>query len=181
MQKVIIDVREEDEFAAEHVAGAINVPLSKLEKNPNIFIHLSDRPISIMCRSGKRATLARDTIHKLNFLPSSSNLEIYKDGIMGWKNEGKPVTTQQLKHLPILRQVHISAGGLALIMAVLAYFVHPAYAFGAAFIGAGLFVAGATGFCGMAMILAKMPWNKQRNNLKQEVCTASTGSQTCQN
>ncbi|MEO1856668.1 MAG: hypothetical protein ABGY95_04795 [Rubritalea sp.] len=44
--------------------------------------------------------------------------------------------------------------------ALLALFVHSAWAWGTVGTSAGLFLAGATGFCGMGLLLAKMPWNQ---------------------
>jgi hypothetical protein len=45
---------------------------------------------------------------------------------------------------------------------VLAWQVHPAFIALSAFVGAGLVFAGVTDFCGMGLLLAKMPWNKKR-------------------
>jgi hypothetical protein len=58
------------------------------------------------------------------------------------------------------RQVRIGAGALVLASLALAQWVHPAWIGLAAFMGAGLVFSGVTGFCGMAIILAKMPWNQ---------------------
>lgn len=54
----------------------------------------------------------------------------------------------------------MAAGGLILMGAVLGTVVHPGFYGLCAFVGAGLFLAGATGFCGMARLLAVMPWNR---------------------
>jgi hypothetical protein len=52
------------------------------------------------------------------------------------------------------------AGLIVLISSVLALVVHPYFAGIAAFIGAGLTFAGVTDACGMALLLARMPWNQ---------------------
>jgi hypothetical protein len=62
-----------------------------------------------------------------------------------------------------MRQVQITAGSLTLLGVVLSLFVHPAFIYLSAFVGAGLTFAGLTGFCGMANFLALMPWNKNQN------------------
>lgn len=54
----------------------------------------------------------------------------------------------------------ISAGALILIGAFLGNFVNYKFWLLPSFVGAGLFFAGITGFCGMAIFLEKMPWNK---------------------
>jgi hypothetical protein len=43
---------------------------------------------------------------------------------------------------------------------ILGWLVHPALAGLSAFVGAGLVFAGVTDFCGMGLLLARMPWNK---------------------
>ena len=45
---------------------------------------------------------------------------------------------------------------------MLAFLIHPAFLIIPAFIGAGLTFAGLTDFCGMALLLAKLPWNQAR-------------------
>jgi hypothetical protein len=60
-----------------------------------------------------------------------------------------------------MRQVQIGAGTLVLLGVVLGFAVSP-IAYGlSAFVGAGLLVAGTTGWCGMAKLLAVMPWNRR--------------------
>jgi hypothetical protein len=59
------------------------------------------------------------------------------------------------------RQVRIGAGLLVLLGALLGWLVHPAFFALSAFIGAGLVFAGVTDWCGMGMLLAKMPWNNR--------------------
>jgi hypothetical protein len=58
------------------------------------------------------------------------------------------------------RQVRIAAGALVLLGVGLSLWVHPAFVALSAFVGGGLVFAGITGTCGMAMLLAKMPWNQ---------------------
>jgi rhodanese-related sulfurtransferase len=62
--------------------------------------------------------------------------------------------------LPIMRQVQIAAGSLVLLGLVLAVLVSPWFMALSAFVGAGLIVAGISGFCGMANLLLHMPWNR---------------------
>ena len=56
-----------------------------------------------------------------------------------------------------MRQVQIGAGGMILTGTLLSLLVHPGWIALAMFAGVGLFVAGTTGFCGMAILLEKMP------------------------
>ncbi|MFN3400784.1 MAG: YgaP-like transmembrane domain [Ferrovibrio sp.] len=50
---------------------------------------------------------------------------------------------------------------MAFLGAVLAWFVSPWFILLSGFVGAGLMMAGLTGFCGMARLLAAMPWNRK--------------------
>lgn len=59
------------------------------------------------------------------------------------------------------RQVRIAAGALVLIGLALAWAIHPYFLALAAFVGAGQVFAGLTDFCGMAILLSKMPWNRR--------------------
>jgi rhodanese-related sulfurtransferase len=60
----------------------------------------------------------------------------------------------------MMRQVQIVAGSLVLAGVLLGWLISP-YFFGlAAFVGAGLTFAGISGFCGMAKLLAFLPWNR---------------------
>ena len=57
------------------------------------------------------------------------------------------------------RQVRIAAGSLVLTGVILAWFVNPCFIGLSAFVGAGLIFAGITDWCGMGLLLAKLPWN----------------------
>jgi len=61
-----------------------------------------------------------------------------------------------------MRQVQIAAGLLILLGVLLGFLVDPLWFGLAAFVGAGLTVAGVTGWCGMARLLAVMPWNRRQ-------------------
>lgn len=168
MNSVIIDVREKDEFDAEHVEHSIHIPLSSFERQaPAVFKSLSGKSILLMCRSGKRAGLAAS--QSAGFC-EGVQLEVFKGGILEWKNQGKPTVAMKKSHLPIMRQVQLIAGSLVLGGALLSHFVNPGFIFLSGFVGAGLTVAGATGFCGMAELLVRMPWNKNNSNTDEDAC-----------
>lgn len=72
-----------------------------------------------------------------------------------------PVVEDKSQPLPLMRQVQIAAGSLILLGVVLGYAVGSAFFLLSGFVGAGLILAGVTGFCGMARLLDKMPWNRR--------------------
>jgi rhodanese-related sulfurtransferase len=178
MGEVILDVRERDEFAAEHVEYSINVPLSQFGTvAPGVLNQLRERDVVLMCRSGNRARMASSQISNLGF-SDKIRAQVYNGGITEWKKLGKPVVVYKKGHLPIMRQVQLIAGGTVLVASVLALTVHPWFAALSAFFGAGLTLAGATGFCGLANVLALMPWNKAPG-AGEELCAASPASGSC--
>ena len=63
--------------------------------------------------------------------------------------------------LELIRQAQLVAGTMALLGATLGFFVAPGFIALAALVGIGLIHAGATGMCGMARLLALMPWNRR--------------------
>lgn len=84
-------------------------------------------------------------------------------GLDGWKKAGLATRADRKAPLEIMRQVQITAGSIVVAGAILAATVNPAFIWLSAFIGAGLAVfAGSTGWCGMAKMLAVMPWNRKR-------------------
>lgn len=79
------------------------------------------------------------------------------------------------KTISLERQVRIAAGALVLAGAVLALTVHPYWGGLSAFVGAGLMYSGITDTCGMAMCLARMPWNQ----VEAACTTLKAGSTSC--
>jgi rhodanese-related sulfurtransferase len=90
---------------------------------------------------------------------------VLEGGVDAWAAAGLPVSEDRKAPLEIMRQVQIAAGSLVLVGVGLGFALHPAFFGISAFVGAGLAFAGATGFCGMARMLAAMPWNRQPRNV----------------
>ena len=152
---VLIDVREADEHARERIPGARHHALSQLDaQNP---ARSGDDVLIFHCRSGARtqANAAR--------LEASNARESYilEGGIDAWKKAGLPIARDRRQPIEIMRQVQIAAGLLILIGIGLGYLASPLFYLLSGFVGAGLTVAGVTGFCGMARLLAAMPWNRR--------------------
>ncbi len=163
MSEVIIDVREKDEYEAEHIENSINIPLSRFAKvAPGTFNQLRDRDVLIMCRSGARAQMAADQIRHLGF-NDKINAKIFDGGILEWVKQGKPTLIKKKFHLPIMRQVQLIAGSIVVSFTILGAVVNVWFLAASVFVGAGLMFAGLTGFCGLARLLSFMPWNKLDN------------------
>lgn len=161
MEEVILDVREQDEYSRQRVKGSIWVPLSNFEHcAPGVLQRLAGRKVLIMCRSGGRAELALEHIRRMGFA-GQVQAEVYPGGMLEWVRQGKPVSEGSPLALPLMRQVQIVAGSAVLAASLVALFLEPLAAWLSAFVGAGLVFAGVTGFCGLAMLLSAMPWNKR--------------------
>ena len=67
------------------------------------------------------------------------------------------MTRGKTKVISLERQVRIAAGAIVLTGVLLAHFVAAGFIWLSGFVGAGLIFAGVTDFCGMGLLLAKMP------------------------
>jgi hypothetical protein len=92
---------------------------------------------------------------------ATCDVYILEGGLDGWKKAGLPVVTDATQPLELQRQVQIGAGFIIVLGVILGSTVAPAWYALSGFVGAGLIMAGVTGFCGLARILMKMPWNKK--------------------
>ena len=151
----VIDVRSPAEFRAVHVAGATLEPLDRLDAAAFCHEHGSENPVYILCKSGKRASMAAEKIQaaghtKVHVIEGGTDAAV-EAGITVVRGSGA---------ISIERQVRIAAGALVFSSTLLGLFVHVGFFGLSAFIGAGLVFAGVTDTCGMGMLLAKMPWNR---------------------
>jgi rhodanese-related sulfurtransferase len=150
----LVDVREPVEHAEEHVVGARLIPLGEIEHRSHEITR--DQPLVIMCRSGKRGGQAVAKLQAQGF----SNVRNLEGGLLAWKEAGQPVGRAAKKVFPLMQQVQIIIGLGVLMGVVLSLTVHPNWVFLSAIFGAGLVFAGSTGWCGMAILMSKMPWNR---------------------
>ncbi len=163
MSQVIIDVRERDEYAIEHVEHSINVPLSVFPMvAPGVLKQLEDREILFMCQSGLRAAQAKKLATGFGY-NNEHTFEVYEGGISQWIKDGKEVIKGTSKSsLSLQRQVQLVIGSLVVVFGIMGWLLNPWYSLAAAAVGLGLFLAGATGYCLMAQIVSWMPWNRNK-------------------
>src|SRR4051812_49278230 len=152
----IIDVRTPAEFAGLHVRGAQLHPLDSLDLQAVAAARGgSADPIYVICQSGARAAKACEKLEAAEVVPVYS----IEGGTSAWDRAGLPVERGVAHVISLERQVRIAAGVLVLIGLALAWTIHPYFIVLTAFVGVGLIFAGATDYCGMGMLLGKMPWN----------------------
>ncbi len=175
----LIDVRTPAEFREVHVTFAENRPLDQLDAKALAAAGSEAQPLYVICRSGNRASKACESLVQAGHT-QVINVE---GGTEAWVEAGLPVVRGK-KTISLERQVRIAAGLLAFVGALLAIFVDVRFAWLSAFVGAGLMFAGITDTCGMAMILAKMPWNQvsvENKSASETRCDqdAPTSGATC--
>ncbi len=151
----LIDVRTPVEFAEVHVPQANNIPLDELE--PGSLSLPKDQPVYLLCRGGQRATKAAEKFAREGF----AQPVVVAGGTQAWIAANLPLERSAVRVISLERQVRIVAGSLVLIGMILGWFVHRGFFGLSAFVGAGLVFAGVTDFCGMGLLLAKLPWNKR--------------------
>lgn len=152
----LIDVRTPVEFREVHAEGATNVPVSELtsERIGRVAAEAHGAPIHLICKSG---ALARQAAAK--FAEMGVATFLIEGGTDAWVQARLPVVRGNVG-LPLMRQVQLVIGVMNLAFAGLALAVSPWFALGNVFIGFGLVLAGATGWCGLAFALAALPWNR---------------------
>jgi rhodanese-related sulfurtransferase len=147
----LIDIRGPDEYARERIPGAENRPLDRLSRvtggNGIAIFH---------CRSGQRTSMNAAK------LAEAANCDAYivEGGIEAWKKAGLPVERDRRQPIELQRQVMIAAGNLVLLGVLLGQLFDAGFYVLPALVGAGLAFAGVTGWCGMAKLLALLPWNR---------------------
>lgn len=81
---LLLDVRQQDEYKAGHVAGALLIPLDQLAKRQGELPKA--RAIVCICRSGSRSGSASQLLREAGF-----NVRNVRGGLMAWQAAGLPV------------------------------------------------------------------------------------------
>ena len=153
---VLVDVRTPGEFAGTHIEGSLNAPLGSLKQHAaSIRKRATGKRVALVCRTGRRAEEARRHLQAEGI----DALHVLEGGVVSWEQAGLPLLRGK-QGMSLERQVRVAAGTLVVLGVLLGVMAHPAWLGLSAFVGAGLVFAGLTDTCGMAMALAKMPWNR---------------------
>jgi rhodanese-related sulfurtransferase len=154
----LLDVRSPAEYAHIHATGAHLIPLEEIgpASITGPMLDATD-PLYVLCHAGARASIACDKLASLGV----KEVCRVDGGTVAWEKASLPVTRGDSQTLSLERQVRIAAGTLVLLGLCLARLIHPGFWGLSAFVGAGLIFAGVTNWCGMGMLIAKMPWNRR--------------------
>ncbi len=158
---VLIDVRTPLEYQTQHIKDSFNIPLNNIstesvESLLSEHDFTNDESLYLICKSGKRSKMAQQKL-----ADSPRSIICIDSGIDNITNDNTiQFNRGSSRVISLERQVRIATGTLTLTGIILGAFVHPAAYSLAAFVGVGLMVAGITDWCGMGLLIAKMPWNK---------------------
>lgn len=156
-EAILIDVREAIEYKTCSIPSSKHLPLSQVNIDKAHLPEHKNKKLAFHCKSGKRSTMACEKL-----INEGINFDIYnlEGGIDAWIKENLP-TISLKKTLPLERQVQLIISLIIISGLGLNYFQHNAYyLFLPLIAGLGLLNAALTGWCGMAKLIAKMPWNK---------------------
>ena len=152
----MVDVRTPSEFGEMHIPGALNIPLADLRMKVDVVkIQAQGNPVVLMCRTQNRATMAYEQLEKAGV----PNCHVLEGGMAAWDEAKHPVVRGQ-KGMSLERQVRMLAGAVIVLGVLLGFVIHPWLHVFPAVVGAGLFHAGMTDSCMMAMLLSKLPFNR---------------------
>jgi len=166
----LLDVRSPAEYRSGHIPGARLAPLDELERSDireltNGSGRGADNPLYLTCQAGVRAEQAAQVLHKAGL----NHLVLVQGGTESWQKSGLPVKRCR-GALSLERQVQIAVGSLLILKVFFGFTVHELFFVAGAVIGSGLIASGITRWCGMAQLIARMPWNRGRD-CGQEVRT----------
>ena len=85
---VLIDVREESEWAKDHLPGAIHLGKGIIERDIEERVPGLDTPMILYCGGGYRSALAADNLQKMGY----TNAISMDGGIRGWREKNYPLT-----------------------------------------------------------------------------------------
>lgn len=162
---VLVDVRMPSEFRSVRAAGAVSLPMNRVTPEAVRALQGDAPAVHVICQGGVRSRKVVDALLAAGFT-SAVNVA---GGTRAWESAGLPVVRGG-RAIPLERQVFLAAGLIVLIGCALGFAVNHWLFLIPAFVGFGLTVAGATGICPMALLLAAMPWNKGGDGAAGSCC-----------
>jgi rhodanese-related sulfurtransferase len=86
---ILVDVREESEYAKDHLPGAIHLGKGVIERDIEERVPELNTPVVLYCGGGYRSALAADNLQKMGY----SNVLSMNGGIRGWREKHFPLTS----------------------------------------------------------------------------------------
>lgn len=166
----VLDVRSPGEFAAGHLPGAYNVPLDAIGRAVPVVREVAARgDLLVVCAAGPRSDSARAALAR-----EGVSARALSGGTDAWAAAGGELERSAgTRRAPwaMDRQVRFAAGSLVLL-GLLAGRRLPKARLLSAGVAGGLVYSGASGTCGMAAVLGRLPFNRQDEGALDETLTA---------
>ena len=89
---IVLDVRSKDEYAQEHIAGAINFSHDTVAQNLDLLAQYKDKTVVVYCRSGRRASIAEEILINNGF----NDIRHLTGDMNGWLEANQPVVSNNL-------------------------------------------------------------------------------------
>lgn len=86
---MLVDVREDNEYAAAHAEGAVHIGRGVIERDIEHLVPDKDRPLYLYCGGGFRSVLAAASLQEMGY----TNVHSIIGGFRGWCEAGAPVQT----------------------------------------------------------------------------------------
>lgn len=84
---LLLDVREPSEYTSGHAPGSVLIPVGQLNQRLKEIQAFRDKPVAVICRSGRRSATATDILRKAGF-GEARNVE---GGMIAWEKAGLPM------------------------------------------------------------------------------------------
>jgi len=84
---ILVDVREDNEFAADHLPGAIHLSKGVIERDIEKTVPDTNTELVLYCGGGFRSALAADNLQKMGY----KNVISMDGGVRGWRERGYPM------------------------------------------------------------------------------------------
>ncbi len=150
----LLDVRSVIEYGQAHIKDSINMPIDGL------FAKLDDlagtgQSYVVFCRTGNRSPMAADMLMQSGI----HNVKVMEGGLERWQKDKLPIIKGE-GGISLERQVRGIAGLFVLSGTLLGMFVNKWFFAVPIFVSSGLIFSGVSDSCLMAMLLLKLPYNK---------------------
>jgi rhodanese-related sulfurtransferase len=89
-QFLLVDVREESEYAKDHLPGSVHMGKGVIERDIEERVPQLDAPVVLYCGGGYRSALAADNLQKMGY----TNVASMDGGIRGWREKHFPLTRE---------------------------------------------------------------------------------------
>jgi rhodanese-related sulfurtransferase len=87
---MLVDVREESEFAKDHLPGAIHLGKGVIERDIEARVPDLNAALVLYCGGGFRSALAADNLQKMGY----TNVISMDGGVRGWREKNYPTTRE---------------------------------------------------------------------------------------